>query len=132
MPHITIDYSRELEAAFDRRAFVRELHPMVLARTGSAGVCKTFCRPAAETYAGEGEAGPVAFVHVEVGLLPGRPEPLKARLAEQVLALLDKHLPAAARPGGEVIRSAEIRDLAASYRLRNARRAVPVPHGSGG
>ncbi|MEU7639718.1 5-carboxymethyl-2-hydroxymuconate delta isomerase [Streptomyces sp. NPDC039016] len=118
MPHITVDYSAQLAGVFDRRAFVRELHPMVREETGSAGVCKTFFRPAADTYIGDQDAGKVAFVHVEVGLLPGRAEELKARLSEDVLALLGKHLPG--DDAHEVVSSVEVRDLAGSYRLHHS------------
>ncbi|MEU1086485.1 isomerase, partial [Streptomyces sp. NPDC005892] len=42
MPQITVDYSAELDDAFDRRGFAGELHPLV-ARTISTAVgnCKT-------------------------------------------------------------------------------------------
>ncbi|WP_424888917.1 5-carboxymethyl-2-hydroxymuconate Delta-isomerase [Streptomyces sp. XH2] len=128
MPHITVDYSAQLDDAFDRQAFVRELHPMVLEESGSTGVCKTFFRPAAETYVGRREAGQVAFVHVDIGLLPGRPAETKARLSEYVLALLGTHLPA--DDVHEVVASAEVRDLADSYRLNHSPSAgagVPNP-----
>ncbi|MFJ9615915.1 5-carboxymethyl-2-hydroxymuconate Delta-isomerase [Streptomyces noursei] len=126
MPHITVDYSAGLAGVFDRHAFVRELHPMVLDVSGSAGVCKTFFRPASDTYVGDQEEGQVAFVHVAVGLLPGRSDELKGRLSEDVLALLGKHLPGVpGLPGGtarEVISSVEVRDLAGSYRLHHPSR----------
>ncbi|MFJ5885884.1 isomerase [Kitasatospora cineracea] len=116
MPHITVDYSPQLADVFDRPGFVRELHPLVREWVASRGVCKTFFRPAAETWVDGSDGQVTAFVHIAIGLLPGRPEGLKARLSEEVLRLLDKHL----RPvlGREVVRSAEVRDLAASYRLR--------------
>ncbi|GGX41644.1 5-carboxymethyl-2-hydroxymuconate Delta-isomerase [Streptomyces noursei] len=132
MPHITVDYSAGLAGVFDRHAFVRELHPMVLDVSGSAGVCKTFFRPASDTYVGDQEEGQVAFVHVAVGLLPGRSDELKGRLSEDVLALLGKHLPGVPGRSGipgppglprgtarEVISSVEVRDLAGSYRLHH-------------
>ncbi|GGQ81232.1 hypothetical protein GCM10010145_58710 [Streptomyces ruber] len=114
MPHLTIDYSVQLADVLDRAALVRELHPLVLERSGSTGVCKTFLRPA-ETYVGDGAHGGSAFVHVEVGLRPGRSETLKAHLAEDILHLVDKHLRAGGADG--VVLSAEIRELAGSYRL---------------
>ncbi|MGK4579540.1 5-carboxymethyl-2-hydroxymuconate Delta-isomerase [Kitasatospora sp. HPMI-4] len=120
MPHITIDYSPWLADGFDRRAFVRELHPAVLEGTGSTGVCKTFFRPAAETYVGDlddVDGGGPAFVHVEVGLLPGRPDGLKARLSEEILALLGRHLPRG--DADRVVSSVEVRDLTDTYRLRH-------------
>ncbi|MYT31393.1 MULTISPECIES: hypothetical protein [unclassified Streptomyces] len=120
MPHITVDYSAQLAGVFDRQAFVRELHPMVLEGSGSAGVCKTFFRPAANTYVGDREGERVAFVHVTVGLLPGRPDELKGRLSEDVLALLGKHL--SGDEVHEVVSSVEVRDLSGSYRLHHSSR----------
>jgi 5-carboxymethyl-2-hydroxymuconate isomerase len=114
MPHLTIDYSVHLGSAFDHAALIRELHSLVLEESGSVGVCKTFMRPA-ETYVGDSEAGTGAFMHVEIGLKPGRAEALKALLAERVLAVVGRHL----RPGPaqDVVLSAEVRELAGSYRL---------------
>ncbi|MGW7524093.1 5-carboxymethyl-2-hydroxymuconate Delta-isomerase [Streptomyces sp. NPDC054783] len=116
MPYLTVDYSSRLAGAFDACAFVKELHPLVVEESGTSGVCKTLLRPA-ETYAGDGVSEEAAFVHVQVGLMPGRPEAQKARLSEGVLVLLAKHLLVA--DGGEerVCCSVEVRDLGASYRL---------------
>ncbi|MEV5886534.1 5-carboxymethyl-2-hydroxymuconate delta isomerase [Streptomyces sp. NPDC052020] len=129
MPHLTIDYSSRLADVFDRAALVRELHPLVREVAGSAGVCKTFFRPA-ETYVGDGGGDGRDFVHAQVGLMPGRSETLKARLSESVLAVLAKHLPTGGADG--VVLSAEVRDLPGSYRLFPAGRPqadapVPVP-----
>ena len=112
MPHIAIDYTDSLagtDGGLDVPALVAELHPLVVEHVRSVGVGKTFARPSA-TYV-DGAAAP--FVHVEVGLLPGRPQAVKCALSEDVLALLDKHTSAA--PG--VTCSVEVRDLDASYRL---------------
>lgn len=118
MPHLTIDYSSQLDGAFDREILVKDLHTTVIAESGSTGICKTFFRPA-EAYVGDQAPGESLFVHAEVGLLPGRSEALKARLAESVLAILRRHLPAAE----QAICSVEIRDLADSYRLSPSARA---------
>ncbi|MFB7507521.1 5-carboxymethyl-2-hydroxymuconate Delta-isomerase [Streptomyces broussonetiae] len=115
MPHLTIDYSSHLTGTFDPADLVKELHPLVVEESGTTGVCKTLLRPA-ETYVGDRRSGEAAFVHVEVGLMPGRPEALKARLSEGVLALLEKHLRVAGVPA-EAVLSVEVRDLAGSYRL---------------
>ncbi|MGY0023482.1 5-carboxymethyl-2-hydroxymuconate Delta-isomerase [Streptomyces sp. cg35] len=112
MPHIVIDYSDGLAGTVDVPALVAELHPLVVERVRSVGVGKTFARPSA-TYV-DGAAAP--FVHVEVGLLPGRPQALKAALCEDVLGLLDKHLGASSGITG-ITCSVEVRDLDASYRL---------------
>ncbi|EST19225.1 hypothetical protein M878_42440 [Streptomyces roseochromogenus subsp. oscitans DS 12.976] len=116
MPHLTIDHSVRLTGAFDACALVKELHPLVVEESGSSGVCKTLIRPV-ETYAGDPPGRETAFVHVEVGLMPGRSEAQKARLSESVLGLLARHLPAGDDAEGQVVISVEVRDLAGSYRL---------------
>jgi 5-carboxymethyl-2-hydroxymuconate isomerase len=116
MPYLTIDYSSHLAGAFDACALVKELHPFVVEASGTSGVCKTLLRPA-ETYVGDTASAEAVFVHVEVGLMPGRPEARKARLSEGVLALLAKHLPVDDADGKRLFLSVDVRDLAASYRL---------------
>ncbi|WP_369368389.1 5-carboxymethyl-2-hydroxymuconate Delta-isomerase [Streptomyces sp. CG4] len=116
MPHLTIDHSAHLAGAFDACALVKELHPLVVEESGSSGVCKTLVRPV-ETYVGDPASREAAFVHVEVGLMPGRSETQKARLSESVLALLARHVPAVEGTEGRTVISVEVRDLAGSYRL---------------
>ncbi|WP_432103031.1 5-carboxymethyl-2-hydroxymuconate Delta-isomerase [Streptomyces sp. bgisy091] len=114
MPQITVDYSAELDDAFDRRGFALALHPLV-AGTVSTKVpaCKTRFRRAEESAVGDAPAGD-AIVNVSIAMLPGRTPEIKARLTEAVLELLAGHL----KPvdGLTVHGSAEVRDLDASYR----------------
>jgi 5-carboxymethyl-2-hydroxymuconate isomerase len=124
MPHLTIDYSARLDGVLDREALLRALHPLVLKVSGSRGVCKTLMRPV-ETYVGDGAGGRTAFVHVEVGLMPGRSEARKGCLSESIVALLAERLPADGAEG--VVISAEVRDLAGSYRLSPRARRAPDP-----
>ncbi|MFK0110548.1 5-carboxymethyl-2-hydroxymuconate Delta-isomerase [Streptomyces sp. NPDC091217] len=116
MPHLTVDHSPGLADLLDLRVFAAELHRTVLDGSGSAGTCKTLFREAAAARVGHRHGGEAAFVHVEVGLLPGRSEGLKAQLSEDVLALLEKHLSMSTTDA--VICSVQVRDLAGSYRLR--------------
>ncbi|MEU5088519.1 5-carboxymethyl-2-hydroxymuconate delta isomerase [Streptomyces sp. NPDC021356] len=116
MPHITVDCPRRLAGLFDLSAFTAELHPMVLAGSSSAGTCKTLFRKATEAHVAHRHSSEVLFVHVEVGLLPGRSDGLKARLAENILGLLENHVRKATTD--DVVCSVEVRDLAGSYRLR--------------
>ncbi|MER6736911.1 5-carboxymethyl-2-hydroxymuconate Delta-isomerase [Streptomyces puniciscabiei] len=116
MPYLTIDYSSHLAPSLDACALVKELHPLVVEESGTSGVCKTLLRPV-QTYVGDEPSGEAVFVHVEVGLMPGRSQARKARLSESVLALLAKHLPVADGDEERVFLSVEVRDLAASYRL---------------
>ncbi|MEU2439568.1 5-carboxymethyl-2-hydroxymuconate delta isomerase [Streptomyces rubradiris] len=114
MPHLTIDHSSRLAGVLDASVLVKELHPLVLEESGSTGVCKTLVRQV-DTYVGDMSSGETAFLHIEVGLLAGRPEHRRARLSERVLALAEGHLRAAGVP--EAVLSVEVRELAASYRL---------------
>ncbi|WEH42171.1 5-carboxymethyl-2-hydroxymuconate Delta-isomerase [Streptomyces sp. NBC_01218] len=114
MPHITIDYSADLDDAFDRRGFAAELHPLV-ARTisTSAAACKTRLRRVGETLVGE-EAADTPLVHITVALMPGRTPEVRALLTESVLALLAEHLKPA--DGIRVETSVETREIDPSYR----------------
>ncbi|MFF8401478.1 5-carboxymethyl-2-hydroxymuconate Delta-isomerase [Streptomyces sp. NPDC015684] len=122
MPHLAIDYSSRLAGVLDPGALARELHPLVVEESSSTGVCKTLFRPV-ETYVGDPTGRETVFVHVEVGLMPGRSEARKARLSERILALLAGHLPGDGAAGA--VFSVEVRDLSASYRLG----AVPARSG---
>ncbi|CAM5552968.1 5-carboxymethyl-2-hydroxymuconate Delta-isomerase [Streptomyces tanashiensis] len=110
MPQITVDYS----APLDRRGFARALHPLVVETVDTTlDACKTRFREVEELVVGDGAADDVV-VHVEIALLSGRTDEVKARLADAVLDLLPDHLKAT-----EGVRlSVEIRDLEASYRKR--------------
>ncbi|WP_405943586.1 5-carboxymethyl-2-hydroxymuconate delta isomerase [Streptomyces sp. NBC_00144] len=115
MPHITVDYPRRLARLFDVQAFADELHPVVLDESRSAGTCKTLLREATRACVSQ-HGGDAAFVHVEVGLLPGRTDGLKARLCQAIVDLLERHIRMATTDN--VVCSVEVRDLADSYRLR--------------
>ncbi|MFF7472807.1 5-carboxymethyl-2-hydroxymuconate Delta-isomerase [Streptomyces sp. NPDC008092] len=116
MPHITVDYSPRIADSFDLRVFAAELQPTVLEGSGSAGTCKMLFRQAPGPRTADRHGDAAAFVHVEVGLLPGRPDAVKARLSEDVLALLEKHL--GVGTAHAVVCSVEVRELGCSYRLR--------------
>ncbi|MFF1510704.1 5-carboxymethyl-2-hydroxymuconate Delta-isomerase [Streptomyces sp. NPDC058326] len=110
MPQITVDYS----APLDRRGFARALHPLVVETVDTKlDACKTRFREVEELIVGDGTAYD-AVVHVEIALLPGRTEEIKARLSEAVLDLLTTSL----KTTEGVRLSVEIRDLEASYRKR--------------
>ncbi|MFB8089479.1 5-carboxymethyl-2-hydroxymuconate Delta-isomerase [Streptomyces sp. NPDC055992] len=114
MPQITVDYSAELDDAFDRPAFALALHPLV-AETVDTGIaaCKTRFRRTEETVVAVAPEGDV-LVHVDISLLAGRTPETKARLTESVLALLTGHLRTVTGPTLHL--SVEARDLDASYR----------------
>jgi 5-carboxymethyl-2-hydroxymuconate isomerase len=112
MPHITVDYTDGLDdTLFDRRAFAKELDPLVVAESHSAGVGKIFFRPALTFVSGEEHP----YIHVTVALLPNRTPAQKAHLSDAVLALLQRYVAGAPH----VVTSVEVRELADSYRLRS-------------
>ncbi|GGW40111.1 isomerase [Streptomyces lucensis JCM 4490] len=116
MPQITVDYSDTMENAFDRAGFARALHEAAveIAAARPEG-CKTQFRPSAYTVFGyeDPEARGHAVVHVTIGLLAGRGDETKARLAEAAVELLREHVADAPLT---LHASAEIRDLDPSYR----------------
>ncbi|MEU0332801.1 isomerase [Streptomyces sp. NPDC006193] len=116
MPQIIVDHSDILEDAFDREGFARALHEATveIAAAKPEG-CKTQFRPSACTVYGYEDPGARghAVVHVTIGLLPGRGDETKAKLAETALELLRRHVADAAFT---LHASAEVRDLDPSYR----------------
>ncbi|CAM5653935.1 hypothetical protein SAVIM338S_06598 [Streptomyces avidinii] len=121
MPQITVDYSARLTDAFDRRGFALALHPVTagLVETTLEN-CKTRFRRLEEAYVGDGSPEH-ALIHVQVGLLAGRTEAVKAELADAVLELLRKYTSTGASdgtsvPGVVVHASVDVNDLGASYR----------------
>ncbi|HEY9329216.1 MAG TPA: 5-carboxymethyl-2-hydroxymuconate Delta-isomerase [Streptomyces sp.] len=114
MPQITVDYSAELDDAFDRPAFALALHPLIAESVNTKiAACKTRFRRTEETVVADAPDGD-ALVHVDISLLPGRTPEIKARLTESVLELLTGHLRTVAGPALHL--SVEARDLDASYR----------------
>lgn len=114
MPQITVDYSAELDDAFDRAGFAGALHPLI-AETVSTKIaaCKTRFRRVEETVVADAPGGD-GLVHVDISLLAGRTPEVKARLTESVRDLLVVHIRPTA--GLTLHLSAETRDLDASYR----------------
>lgn len=91
MPQITVEYSAELNEAFDRRAFAVTLH-QTLAPLVSSDVAsfKTRFRQIEESVIGDGS--PTAMIHVRVGLLSGRPVELKQEVGRVSIGIARDHL----------------------------------------
>ncbi|MFI9626482.1 5-carboxymethyl-2-hydroxymuconate Delta-isomerase [Streptomyces sp. NPDC052042] len=114
MPQITVDYSGALDAAFDPPAFALALHPIVVETVDARlEACKTRFRRV-EDFAVGTETGSHALLHVEIGLLHGRTDAAKARLAAAVLALVAAQV----KPVDGIVlhASVEVPNLDASYR----------------
>ncbi|NEC20706.1 5-carboxymethyl-2-hydroxymuconate Delta-isomerase [Streptomyces parvus] len=116
MPQITVDYSSTLDTAFDRQAFALALHPLVVSTVDARPEdCKTRFRRVEDVVVGAETEGR-AVLHIEIGLLHGRTDDTKIRLAKAVLALIAAHV----RPvdGVTLHSSVEIPTLDVSYRKR--------------
>lgn len=116
MPQITVDYSGALDAAFDRQAFALALHPLVVSTVDARlKACKTRFRRVEDFVVGAETEGRAAL-HIEIGLLHGRTDANKIRLADAVLALIAAHV----KPvdGVTLHSSVEIPDLDVAYRSR--------------
>ncbi|GAA4086963.1 isomerase [Streptomyces shaanxiensis] len=114
MPQITVDHSQTI--SFDREAFARDLHTATVdIAAAKPEACKTQFRSSQYTAFGyeDPEEQGHAVVHVTLGLLAGRSDETKAKLTEEVLELLRRHI----EDDGIVLHaSAEVRDLDPSYR----------------
>lgn len=116
MPQITVDYSGTLDAAFDRQAFALALHPLVVSTVDARPeACKTRFRRVEDFVVGAETEGR-AVLHIEIGLLHGRTDATKIRLADAVLALIAAQV----KPvdGVTLHSSVEVPTLDASYRKR--------------
>lgn len=117
MPQITVDYSANLTDTFDRRGFASSLHALT-AEVAAATVanCKTRFRCLEEVYVADGAPG-AAVVHVQLALLAGRTEAVKAELSEAALQLLLQHLSTGADGAGPVVHaSVDVSELGTAYR----------------
>lgn len=115
MPQITVDYSANLAEAFDRRGFALALHPLTAEAVSTpVETCKTRFRCLDEVYVGDGAPG-CGLIHVELALLAGRTEAVKAELSGAVLELLGKYTDTGLAPGA-VHASVDVTDLGAAYR----------------
>ena len=94
MPHLTIEYTRNLRPVSRFKALFGRLHA-VLADLGGIkkGNCKSRAVEVDQFYVGEGTAD-AAFVHADVRLLEGRSEAIKQDIGRAILAVLRESFPA--------------------------------------
>ncbi|WP_329459556.1 5-carboxymethyl-2-hydroxymuconate Delta-isomerase [Streptomyces sp. NBC_01497] len=118
MPQITVDHSADLTGAFDPAALAHELHTAAIEiAAAKPEACKTLFRPCPITVVGHDTDGH-AVVHVTVGLLAGRTEETRTRLADTLLEQVRRHVKT---DGGTALHaSVEIRDLDPTYRKFDA------------
>ncbi|MCX5380754.1 5-carboxymethyl-2-hydroxymuconate Delta-isomerase [Streptomyces sp. NBC_00091] len=113
MPQITVDFSASLSDRFDRRGFALALHALTAEAVDvSVETCKTRFRRVEETFVADG-APEHAVVHVDLALLPGRTEEVRARLSRAVLDLVREYTDAG--PDAVVHWSVDVTELTEAY-----------------
>ena len=107
MPHLSLEYSANLEIKKDFRELFSLLHK-VLAE--EAGILESHCKSRAvmrqDYFIADGKAQH-AFVHLEVAILQGRTNSIKKKLGDSLLQALKQHF--GTPPGLQI--SIEIRDM---------------------
>ncbi len=121
MPHFTLEYTANLTQPIVADQLFRQLH-QVLADVGGVNVdnCKSRAVPRSCFFVGRGDPRS-AFVHLDLGLLDGKPAELKRKIGEQCMAILETYFASSAAAFDLQI-TVEIRDMA-----RQAYFKVPAP-----
>ena len=113
MPQVEIEYSANLDDAFDAEGFARAVHAALVEHAGADLLnCKTRLSPLAHHLIGDG-AAERAMVHADLRILPGRSEAQKRALGEAVLASLEAA--ASGATGFDIQLTVEVRELGALY-----------------
>ncbi|MFE0102150.1 5-carboxymethyl-2-hydroxymuconate Delta-isomerase [Streptomyces sp. NPDC059009] len=115
MPQITVDYSEQLTDSFDRGGLALALHTLLNETVDNVPLdaCKARFVRTDTTVVGAAADGH-DVVHLVIGLLPGRPAEVRARLSEAALELVRDHVKPT--PGRTLHASAEVRELDVTYR----------------
>lgn len=89
MPHITLEYSANIEQPVDFHAFFHDVHIALQSLANiPIGNCKSRAR-ACEAYHIADGSDRHAFVHLEIRFLEGRAPDIKSAISKQVLQILD-------------------------------------------
>ena len=88
MPHLTLEYSANVELPDDPSGLFQQFHD-VLHNTGgiSMGNCKSRARIADPFYVAAGEADG-AFIHLDVRFMEGRTEAVRQAIGKELLEIL--------------------------------------------
>lgn len=110
MPHLRLEYTANVQQKTGFDALFSELHH-ALANVGgiNIGNCKGRAFRLDDYYVADGQAG-VAFVHLDVRILAGRPDELKQTIGAALMDVLKAHY-APSGAGPEVQLSVEIQDI---------------------
>ena len=110
MPHLTIEYSRNLEDSFALADTLREVNATLVAsgQIKDELDLKSRIVPLDVTVVGTG-AGARGFVYCLLRLLPGRTDEVKAELSERIGVVMRNRIP---RPDGMVVQlSVEVTEM---------------------
>ncbi len=92
MPQIRLECSRAVADRLDSAALFAALHKVMVDEAGaSLSACKSRIQVVEQVFLVDG-AAPRELVNLQVGLIAGRTEAVKAEAGEQALALLRKYL----------------------------------------
>ncbi len=91
MPHLVLEHSTELAESHDVAALVQELFQTAV-DSGVFGAEDIRARSVACDNTVTGAAKP-GFAHLILRMMAGRPEDVRLRLAEDLLAVMQRHLP---------------------------------------
>ncbi len=118
MPHCTLEYSDNIPHKPDLRKLLLELGELLVA-TGQFERANIKSRAVEHDLFVVGDGAPErAFVALEIGILDGRSDELKAGLSESALELLERHFSAALAQTSCSI-TVQVADIhRASYRKR--------------
>lgn len=109
MPHLQVEYGPPGAVRVDTALLVELVEELSSHETVDPKAVKAYLRPAEEAAFGAGH--PSAFVHVTACLLAGRPEELRRRIADGLLAVMRRAY------GPEVGVTCEVREMdRATYR----------------
>ena len=95
MPHLTLEYSENIPHKPDLRKLLSELHELLVA-TGQFERANIKSRAVEHDVFVVGDGAPErAFVALEIGILDGRSDEVKASLSQSAVDLLARHFSAA-------------------------------------
>ena len=89
MPHLTLEYTKNLETPADFSTLFGRLHDVLVEVGGiKRANCKSRTHPL-DTYFVAGGEKPAGFVHLDVRFLEGRSDDLKQAIGERMLSVLE-------------------------------------------
>lgn len=113
MPHITLEYSDNIQIAEEKiTGMFQQIHS-VLSEIADINRCKSRAYKVSQYFIGSGEVKS-ALVYVQIAMLksPARTEEVKQQVLEKIMSILNQlFLPVCAEAGLKCQPAAEIRDL---------------------